>query len=339
MRFPATTCNCLSTSSAYPPGSTFKPFMAAAALSSHVATGAGGYPCTSEFVFGNRSFKNWTPVNDTISLGEALVQSCDTVFYRFGAEWWRHDQNQANAGRKPDEVMQKWARRFGLGRATGVDLPNEEAGRVPDRVWKRALWEKTRTFWCREGRSGNAVYRDLCQYGYIWRGGDSVNMSIGQGDITTTPLQLATGYAALANGGSVMRPHIGMRITSPSGKLLRTIKPKVTLRTGLPASYITYLQRALARVTTDGTAKFPFSGWPLDEIPVAAKTGSAEIAGKQPFSWFAAYAPATSPKYVVVSVVEQAGFGSQVSGPIVRRIMDKLFGRPLTRIEFGVRSD
>ena len=82
-----------------------------------------------------------------------------------------------------------------------------------------------------------------------------------------------------------------------------------------------------------------FSGWPLDEIGVASKTGSSEIAGKQPFSWFAAYAPANDPKYVVVSVVEQAGFGSQVSGPIVRRIMDKLFGRPLTPIVFGVRSD
>jgi penicillin-binding protein 2 len=92
-------------------------------------------------------------------------------------------------------------------------------------------------------------------------------------------------------------------------------------------------------VTADGTGQFPFIGWPLDQIPVASKTGSAEIAGKQPFSWFAAFAPADDPKYVVVSVVEQAGFGSQVSGPVVRRIMDALFGRPLTTIQFGARSD
>jgi penicillin-binding protein 2 len=325
--------------SGYPPGSTFKPFMAAAALSSGVATASGGYPCTSQFVFGNRPFRNWRPENETISLSEALVQSCDTVFYRFGAEWWRRDQNDVNAGRKPDELMQRWARRFGLGKSTGVDVPNEDPGRVPDRASKKTQWERNRAFWCKEGRAGNAVYEDLCRYGSVWRGGDSVNMSIGQGDITVTPLQLAVGYAAVANGGSVLRPHFGMSVWSPSGRMLRQIRTRVVSRAGLSSSYMEYIQRALARVATHGTAQFPFAGWPLDDLPVAAKTGSAEIAGKQPFSWFAAYAPAFNPKYVVVSVVEEAGFGSQVAGPVVRRIMDKLFDRPLTPIEFGVRSD
>jgi penicillin-binding protein 2 len=326
------------TEAAYPPGSTFKPFMASAALASGMASPDGGYPCTSQFVFGDRAFKNWQSANSTISLGEALVQSCDTVFYRFAANWWGQDQSLLQAGQPSKEVMQYWARRFGLGNPTTVDLPDESDGRIPDRQWKRDLWQESKDTWCKLGAS-NAVYADLCQSGYAWRGGDSVNMSIGQGDVQVTPLQLATAYAALANGGNVLQPHVGMKINASDGHLVREIRTKVVSRVGLAPSILPYVQNALAHVTTDGTGHFPFLGWPLDRIPVASKTGSAEIAGKQPFSWFAAYAPANDPKYVVVSVVEQAGFGSQVSGPVVRRIMDQLFNRPLTPIEFGVRSD
>jgi penicillin-binding protein 2 len=313
--------------------------MATAALQSGMASANGGYPCTSEFVFGNRPFRNWRAENKTISLGQALVESCDTVFYRFAASWWGQDQSELQAGRPVKEVMQAWARRFGLGRATSVDLPNETVGRIPDREWKRTFWQSSRDEWCKLGERGNAVYQDLCRFGFVWRGGDSVNMSIGQGEVQSTPLQLATAYAALANDGRVLQPHVGLRITAPDGKVLRNIGPRVVSRVGAAQGVIEYVQNALARVTSDGTGKFPFSGWPLDDLPVASKTGSAEIAGKQPFSWFAAYAPANDPKYVVVSVVEEAGSGSQVSGPIVRRIMDHLFGRPLTRIEFGQRSD
>ncbi len=324
---------------AYPPGSTFKPFVAAGALTTRQATIGGAYPCTTVFEFGDRPFRNWKPQNATISLAQSLIESCDTVFYRFGANWWRQDQSDLQNGRKPDEDMQAWARRFGFGRTTGVDLPNEDDGRVPDREWKRRLWERNKDYYCRLGRQGDAIYKDLCRYGYLWRGGDSVNMSIGQGEVNSTPLQVAVGYAAIANGGNVMQPHVGRTILSPDGKPVKQIAPRVASKSGLARNYIAYIQRALAEVTVDGTGKFPFLGWPLEEIPVASKTGSAEIAGKQPFSWFAAYAPATNPRYVVVSVVEQAGFGSQVSGPIVRRIMDKLFDRPLTPIVFGERSD
>jgi penicillin-binding protein 2 len=327
------------TQAGYPPGSTFKPFMAAAALASGQASVNGGYPCTTEFVFGNRPFRNWRPENKTLSLGQALVESCDTVFYRFAASWWGHDQAELQAGRPAKEVMQVWARRFGLGRATSIDLPNETSGRIPDRAWKRAFWQSSRDEWCKLGQKGDAIYEDLCRFGFVWRGGDSVNMSIGQGEVQTTPLQLATAYAALANGGRVLQPHVGLKIDAPDGTQLRTIGPKIVSHVGASAGIVGYVNNALAHVTSDGTGRFPFYGWPLDKIPVASKTGSAEIAGKQPFSWFASYAPANDPKYVVVSVVEEAGFGSQVSGPIVRRIMDQLFGRPLTRIEFGERSD
>jgi penicillin-binding protein 2 len=326
--------------SAYPPGSTFKPFMAAAALDSGAMSPGSTLPCTAAFDYGNRVFRNWTSGSGSITLAEALVKSCDTVFYRLAAGWWGKERSAIRDGRKPHETMQDWASRFGLGRLTRIDLPNEEDGRVPGRAYKQQLWNRNHVSWCNQARkTRDRLLRDLCQNGYLWRGGDAINMSIGQGDVAATPLQMAVGYAAIANGGKVLRPHVGLLIRNPDGTPLTAIKPQVLSRLNAQRADIAYLQRALAQVPVRGTAVFPFRNWPLDRIPVAAKTGSAEIAGKQPFSWFAAYAPADKPKYVVVSVVEEAGFGSQVSGPVVRRIMDKLFDLPLTPVVFGTRSD
>jgi penicillin-binding protein 2 len=326
--------------SAYPPGSTFKPFMAAAALDSGAMSPSSTLPCTGSFDFGNRVFNNWTGGSGNISLAQALVVSCDTVFYRLAANWWADERADELAGKKVYEIMQDWTRRFGLGRITKIDLPNEEEGRVPGRDYRREVYENNKVRWCdRYRKTGDVIYEDLCERGYLWRGGDAVNMSIGQGDVTATPLQMAVGYAAVANGGKVVRPHLGLKVQAADGTVRQEIKPQVLSQVKISGSDVGYIQRALEQVTQRGTAVFPFRGWPLGRISVAAKTGSAEIAGKQPFSWFAAYAPVDKPRYVVVSVVEQAGFGSQVSGPVVRRIMDKLFDLPLTPVVFGVRSD
>jgi penicillin-binding protein 2 len=297
-------------------------------------------PCTSAFTFGDRTFRNWTSGSGNISLAEALVKSCDTVFYRLAANWWLKERNAERDHKNIYETMQDFARRFGLGRDTRIDLPTEDPGRVPGRDYKEKLYEQNKVSWCRQAsKTHDALMQDLCERGYLWRGGDAVNMSIGQGDVLATPLQMAVGYAAIANGGKVLRPHVGLKVLNADGSLARAVKPQVISRLNVPGSDISYVQRALAQIPIRGTAVFPFTGWPLSTIPVAAKTGSAEIAGKQPFSWFAAYAPANHPRYVVVSVVEQAGFGSQVSGPVVRRIMDKLFDLPLTPVVFGTRSD
>jgi penicillin-binding protein 2 len=326
--------------SAYPPGSTFKPFMASAALSTGAMSPGSTLPCTGSFDFGDRTFHNWTGGSGNISLAEALVKSCDTVFYRLGANWWLKERRDERAGRKVYEVMQDWARRYGLGRATRIDLPNEEDGRVPGRAYKQHIYDLNKISWCNRARkTHDALFQDLCERGYLWRGGDAINMSIGQGDVLATPLQMAVGYAAIANGGRVLQPHVGLKIMNTDGTVDQLIKPRTIARVKISRSALAYVQNALRQVALRGTAVFPFHGWPLGQIPVAAKTGSAEIAGKQPFSWFAAYAPADKPRYVVVSVVEQAGFGSQVSGPVVRRIMDKLFDLPLTPVVFGVRSD
>lgn len=330
---------------AYPPGSTFKPIPATAALATGAATPATHIQCTTGFRFGDRVFRNWRARNASITVAQALVESCDTVFYKLAANWWANEVNDERAGHRVYETLQEWARMFGLGQPTGIDLPQETDGFIPGRATRRAAWERNRDAWCRRAeRTGDVIDEDLCERGYVWRGGDAVNMSIGQGEVQVSPLQLAVAYGAVATGGRVLEPHLAARIVSPEGEVVRRIEPEVRWRVKAPDDAFRYVQDALARVPgPGGTAYFPFhypTVWPLEEIPMAAKTGSAEIAGKQPFSWFASYGPADRPRYVAVSVVEQAGFGSQISGPIVRRIMDELFGLPPTPIVYGpTRSD
>lgn len=330
------------TQSAYPPGSTFKPFVAAAAFMTGAATPNSSFACTTEFEFGDRIFRNWRSRNATISLAQALIESCDTPFYRLGANWWLKERERERANKSVYEAMQDWAVKFGMGRPTGIDFGTETKGRMPGRAYKRDQWRKNRDAWCERFRqTKEQAWEDLCVRGYVWRGGDAVNMSIGQGDLAVTPLQMALAYGALANGGNVMKAHVGLQAVDPETKdVTDLVEPVVSQTVGLDPRYQTYIREALKRVTSEGTGSSPFAGWPFDRITVASKTGSAEIGGKQPFSWFAAYAPAEDPKYVAIAVVEQAGFGSQVSGPIVRRIMDQLFGLPLTPIVYGTgRSD
>ncbi|MFA5891253.1 MAG: penicillin-binding protein 2 [Actinomycetota bacterium] len=324
----------------YPPGSTFKPIIATAALSSGAATPGGMYPCLTQYRFGDRVFRNWRARNTTISLAQALIESCDTVFYNFAADWWRVEYAAEKAGRRPKEIMQAWARKFGLGTPTGIDLPSEGSGRVPDRAYRKRAWEANREDYCKKYRATKLpLWEDLCVRGFLWRPGDSINMSIGQGDVEATPLQMAVVYAALANGGNVVTPHLGLKVVRDDGTVVKKVKPVTRLVVKAPAQVRRYVESALRNVVEGGTASFPYRGWPVAEIPMAAKTGSAEIAGKQPFSWFASYGPVGDPRYVVVAVVEQAGFGSQVAGPVVRRIMDELFDQTPLPIVFGERSD
>jgi penicillin-binding protein 2 len=328
------------TQAAYPPGSTFKPILATAALATGAGSPNGLYPCQTDYRFGDRVFHNWQPRNADITIQQSLIESCDTVYYNFAKNWWLTENHQQGLGKQPYETMQVWARKFGLGIDTGIDLPQETAGIIPGRAYRQAHWDANKGFYCAQfNKTHSLVYEDLCQRGYLWRGGDALNMAIGQGDVEATPLQMAVVYAAVANGGNVLVPHLAMQIITPAGKVVKTIGPVVRDRVGAPASAVKYVQHALSQVAVKGTAVYPYRGWPFSTIPVAAKTGSAEIVGKQPFSWFASYAPANNPQYVVIAMVEQAGFGSQVAGPVVRRIMDELFHQKPLPIQFGGRSD
>jgi penicillin-binding protein 2 len=235
------------------------------------------------------------------------------------------------------------AKGFGLGRPTGVDLPAEADGRIADRAWKQAYWAQTKDFYCAKAKTGypevarsdpqRAAYlrqlsRENCVDGWAYRGGDAANFAIGQGDTTTTPLQMARVYAAVANGGTLVTPHVGKAVITPQGEVVRTIAPEPAGRVPVSKATLKWLQSALRSVTERGTGRGPFAraGFPLDQLPVASKTGTGEVYGKQSTSWFASYAPADKPRYAVVMMVSQGGTGSGTSGPAVAEVYKTLFG-------------
>ena len=222
---------------------------------------------------------------------------------------------------------------WGFGRDTGVDLPAENPGGVPTREWLYYLWKDNAHVgqdWCKYGRANGSYVQQIewddCRYGNIWTAGQAVIAAIGQGYVTVTPLQLARAYVALANGGTLYSPRIGEALLSPDGKLLRRITPPVVGHLPVAKSTLAYIRHALAGVVTSGTAAGTFGGFPLGRVCVAGKTGTAEVAGTQATSVFASFAPCDHPRFVVVMMIPNSGYGADVSGPAVRQIWDGIFG-------------
>ncbi|MEU1531102.1 penicillin-binding protein 2 [Streptomyces fagopyri] len=307
------------------PGSTFKVVSTAAAVEAGYAFD-GHYPCTSSYSVGSQVFKNFEGENfGPISLGRALEVSCDTVFYGLADNEWKKDGG-INPKKTPKDYFYKAAHQFGLGKETGVDLPNEVTGRVPDRQWKQSYWKANKAVWCKTGKKdGDYVQKiayENCLEGNRMREGDSINYSIGQGDTLVTPIQEAMIYGALANGGTVHTPTIGKAIVSADGRSVKEIKPQVRGKLPISKATLKGMDAALEGVVTRGTAAWKFGGWPQDKIPLHAKTGTAEVYGKQTTSWFATY----SKDYTIVMTIAQAGTGSGASGEAVRNIYNALYG-------------
>jgi penicillin-binding protein 2 len=307
------------------PGSVFKVIPTAAAINAGYSFN-GPYQCSSSYSIGGQVFKNFESRGyGPISLGRALEVSCDTVFYRLSHEEWKRD-----GGIKPKKSANDWfyktAHQFGLGKETGIDLPNEVTGRVPDRQWKLDYWKANKDAWCKYGKKGGTYAQQIayenCLEGNRMRAGDSVNYSIGQGDTLVTPIQMATIYGAISNGGTLYDPTLGKAIISPDGKTVREIKPKSHGKLPMTKQTRDEIDEALAGVATRGTAAWRFGGWPQDEIPMHAKTGTAEVYGKQTTSWFTTY----TKDYTVVMTISQGGTGSGASGPAVRKIYNALYG-------------
>ncbi|WP_329534187.1 penicillin-binding protein 2 [Streptomyces sp. NBC_01450] len=308
------------------PGSTFKVVSTAAAVEAGYEWD-GGYPCTSSYSVGGQVFKNFEGENfGPISLGRALEVSCDTVFYGLADNEWKKDGGINPKKGEPKDYFFKAAHQFGLGKETGVDLPNEVTGRVPDRQWKQSYWKANKDVWCKTGKKdGDYVQKiayENCLEGNKMREGDEINYSIGQGDTLVTPIQEAMIYGALANGGTVHTPTIGKAIVSADGKTVQEIKPKVKGKLPISKDTLKGMNSALEGVVTRGTAAWKFGGWPQDKITLHAKTGTAEVYGKQTTSWFATY----TKDYTVVMTIAQAGTGSGASGEAVRNIYNALYG-------------
>ena len=316
----------------FAPGSTWKPFMTAGALT-HGYSPDTQLNCSSALRVGNRDFKNYeSGAYGYISFAKALEVSCNTFFYRIGLDYWqRFGSDVADVDAK-DPLVEE-AKTFGFGSETGIDLPGESAGRIADRAWKREYYRSMKDYYCaiaakpQDAETSDFVYlfsREFCAEGYAYRAGDAVNFAIGQGDTLVTPLQLARGYAAIANGGTLYAPRVAKAIVSPDGEVLKRFAPKKVGNVGVPKATLDYIDAALRGVAANpsGTMNWKLQGFPLDQVVLRAKTGSAEVTGKQTTGWVASY----SDDYVVVMMISQGGTGSGSTGEGIRKIWETLYG-------------
>jgi penicillin-binding protein 2 len=320
----------------YAPGSTWKVTTATAAVADGYSL-YGSYACPGSMTVGGHTFNNDSAANSGyMSLHQALVVSCDTVFYGLGYDMWLTDDRKADdvtSPRAPVQRMQKMELAWGFGKDTGVDLPAENPGTVPTREWLYYMWKDNAHSgqdWCKYGRANGTYIQQIeyqdCQSGNIWTPGQAIISAIGQGYVTVTPLQLARAYAALANGGTVYSPRIGEALLSPDGKTVQKINPPVVGHLPVAKGTLAYIRSALAGVVTSGTAASAFGGFPLGRVCLAGKTGTAQVFGGLATSVFASFAPCGDPKYVVIMMIPKSGFGADVSAPAVRQIWDSLYG-------------
>ena len=322
----------------YAPASTFKSVSVIAAMNAGYNMNAT-YKCPAKVLIGNREFANFESKSQgTISMKRAIAVSCDTIWYQIAYDEWVRD-----GGLFPKSGLNDYfftaARGFGIGKITGIDLPSEASGRLPDRAWKERIYAENKDFYCnfktRAKKSDLTpflieVARENCLDGNILRAGDAVNFSIGQGDTLLTPIQMAQLYAAIANGGKIYKPQVARAIVKPNGDVVKEFLPEVVATNVLSKKSTKFLHESLRAVVTEGTAAGAFPAFP---VAVSGKTGTAEDKGrnkdgsaKADTAWFASFAPADNPKYVVVMVVSQGGFGSSISAVGAKDIWTALFG-------------
>jgi penicillin-binding protein 2 len=289
-------------SAQYPAASTFKAFTGLAGLQNRLTRQWKVYNCQGRWTGMGKQWAKWCwnhAGHGTESFVAGISDSCDVVFYEIGYAFYK-DRG---------EKLQKTVRTFGYGSKIGIDLPGETDGRIPDAAWKKSFNE------------------DYPEY-QRWLPGDTVNMAIGQGDLLVTPLQVAATYGGIATG-QVMKPHVLKRIQDADGDAVLKAKPEVAFTPAVSERNLAIMRGALRNVTTEGTARGVFRGM---RTPVAGKTGTAQVAGKDDYAWFVGYAPADNPKYVVAVVVEQGGHGGSVAGPAARQILSALLGERVAHV-------
>ncbi|UAL28959.1 penicillin-binding protein 2 [Nocardioides rotundus] len=313
----------------FAPGSTWKPMMAAGALTNGYSTDSV-LGCPSGVQIGNRTFKNFeSGAYGTIDFAKALEVSCNTFFYQVGYNFWQKYGSDVDDVNAKDPLVQT-AKMFGFGKRTGVDVPGEASGRIADRKWKKEYYDAQKDYYCEiaeNPKPDTSSYlrlfaREFCAEGYAYRAGDAANFAIGQGDTMVTPMQLARAYAAFANGGTLYAPRVGKAIVDPDGKVKREIRPKAVGKVDVPQRILDYIDGALQNVASVGTMAWKLGGFPLDQVTIRAKTGTAEVYGKQTTGWVASY----TKDYVVVMMVSQGGTGSGSSGAGIRKIYEELYG-------------
>ena len=322
----------------YAPASTFKAISIVAASKAGYSMNAQ-YNCPAQVTIGNHVFKNFeTKSQGVVDMLHAIAISCDTIWYQIAYDEWVRD-----GGLRPKTGLHDYffnaALGFGLGKKTGIDLPGEATGRLPNRDWKQKWYVANKSFFCNfttKARKTDltpyliAIAKENCTDGNIIRAGDAVNFSIGQGDTLITPLQETQIYAAIANGGKMYQPEIARAVVKPDGTVVKTFKPKIVRTAPMTKANVSFLHDALRLVATAGTAAPVFANFP---IHVAGKTGTGQVIGtnadgssKDDTSWFASFAPVENPQYAVVMMVSQGGFGAEVSAVGVKDIYSAIYG-------------
>jgi penicillin-binding protein 2 len=320
------------------PGSTFKPVSLAAAVASGNDIN-GIYSCPSAIQIGNAIFHNFEGESGgNISLHEAIVMSCDTVFDQFAYNDWLADgglRNGSGPYAPAKQYFTTMAKAFGFGRDTGIDLPAESSGWVTDRAALTKQYNEMKATYCKRAQSGypedpdpqhaallQQYAKEACQDGNLYNGGAAVMFGIGQGAyLSVSPLQMATAYAAVANGGTVFHPRVAKALVSQDGKVTK-IPSSVASHLPVAASTLQYIRDSMQDVTRRGTAAGAFTGFPLDQIPIAGKTGTAEVDGHDDTSWFASF----SDQYVVVISIPNTGQGANYAAPVARQVYEGLYG-------------
>jgi len=322
----------------FAPASTFKSVSVVAAASAGYDLNAS-YKCPSEVQIGNRAFQNFDSKNQgTMSLKKAIAVSCDTLWYQIAYDEWVRDGGLRPKS-EPNDYFFKAAQSFQITQKVGIDLPSESTSRLADRTYKKSWYQQNKDFYCNYKERATKAQQtpfllqlaaENCVDGDKVRAGDAVNFSIGQGDTVVTPLKLLQMYAAIGNGGTIWQAKIAKAIVKTDGTVIKTFEPnKLGTLTAAPST-IKFLQGALREVVVSGTGAGVFAGFPIE---VSGKTGTAQVFGRNPngsqkddTSWFASYAPSKNPRYAVVMMVGQGGFGASTSGVGVRQIYSTLFG-------------
>jgi penicillin-binding protein 2 len=305
------------TESGYPTGSIFKPVTALAALSQGVTTPDEVYDDNGHFEYGTQKYQNAkAAANGPVNMVTAIKKSSDTYFFRLGS---------MIKGRG----LQQWASRLGFGHKTGLDLPGEKAGLVPDKAWRDEGYAKYRT--CTEDKHvPQGTTQALFACGGIergWSGGDNVNLAVGQGDLQATPLQVAVAYSALANGGTIVRPHVGDAIEDGIGRTVQELHFKSRRKVKLDPTALGVIRQGLheAVASQGGTSYDVFKGWNEKQYPVYGKTGTAERGVNPDQAWYACWVMDKNRPIVVVVTVERGGFGAETAAPAARLILSQWF--------------
>jgi penicillin-binding protein 2 len=293
----------------YPTGSTFKPITAVAALESGVLTPTTTIVDGGTFTIGGLSFKNAGGASyGALQLPQALQVSSDVFFYNLGADLY------------PDgDAQQHWASELGIGHPTGIDIPGEGAGLLPTPEWRDQLYNHSDD---PDSPGGTDVV--IGETDRPWSVGDNVNLAVGQGDLQTNPLQMAVAYAAIANGGDVVRPHVGMEVEDTSGRAVQEVDPAPQRHVEIASQYRQAILQGIhmAAQSPGGTSYPVFGNFP---IPMAGKTGTAERYPQADQSWYVALAPYPNPQIVVAATIEQGGFGVEAAAPVTRHILEAYF--------------